>query len=148
MNVRAPSEWTVMPDQAGMRLDKFLAAAGRLGSRSKAASALERGKVYVNGEEATLGDAARALAAGDAVRLWSDRPGSARPHLRIGAGGDLDIACEDDRFIVVNKPPGILSVPLERNRGVPSVSDQLEERFRPYGKRRPLVVHRIDQDTS
>jgi 23S rRNA pseudouridine1911/1915/1917 synthase len=39
-------------------------------------------------------------------------------------------------------------VPLERNRGVPSISDQIEERFRSHGKRRPLVVHRIDQDTS
>ena len=42
--------------------------------------------------------------------------------------------------IVVNKPPGVLSVPLERNRGVPSVFDQLEDRFRSHGKRRPLVV--------
>ena len=48
----------------------------------------------------------------------------------------------------MNKPPGLLSVPLERNRGVPSVYDQIEERFRSHGKRRPLVVHRIDQDTS
>ena len=61
---------------------------------------------------------------------------------------DLDIAFEDDRLIAVNKPPGILSVPLERNPGVPSVFDQLEQRFRSHGKRRPLVVHRIDQDTS
>jgi 23S rRNA pseudouridine1911/1915/1917 synthase len=148
MNIRSPSEWTVSPDQAGIRLDKFLAAADRLGSRSKAASALERGKIYVNGQEATLADAARVLAAGDAVRLWTDRPGSARSRPRTGTSGDLDIVYEDDRLIVVNKPPGILSVPLERNRGVPSVFDQLEERFRPHGKRRPLVVHRIDQDTS
>ena len=39
-------------------------------------------------------------------------------------------------------------MPLERNPGIPSVYDQIEERFRPFGKMRPLVVHRIDQDTS
>ena len=148
MNGQAPNEWIVTPDEAGIRLDKYLAAPGRLGSRSKAASALERGKVYVNGEEATLADAARALAGGDIIRLWTDRPGTARFRPRTGVVGTLDIVYEDDRFIVVNKPPGILSVPLERNPGVPSVFDQLEERFRPRGKRRPLVVHRIDQDTS
>lgn len=142
------SEWTVTAAQAGVRLDKFLAATDRLGSRSKAAAALERGKVYVNGDEATLADAARALAAGDTVRIWADRPGSAKARPRTGTIGDLDIIFEDDRLIVVNKPPGLLSVPLERNRGVPSVYDQLEDRFRSHGKRRPLVVHRIDQDTS
>jgi 23S rRNA pseudouridine1911/1915/1917 synthase len=104
--------------------------------------------VYLNGAEATLADAARVLVSGDRVGIWTDRPGTARVRPRTGVIGDLDIVFEDDRLVVVNKPPGLLSVPLERNRGVPSVSDLLEERFRPHGKRRPLVVHRIDQDTS
>ncbi len=129
-------------------MDKYLAADGRLGSRSKAAAALERGKVYLNDREASLADAARVLGAGDAVRLWTDRPGSARARPRAGVVDDLAIVHEDDRLIVVDKPPGVLSVPLERNRGVPSVYDQLEQRFRSHGKRRPLPVHRIDQDTS
>lgn len=141
-------EWTVTPEQAGIRLDKYLAAGDRLGSRSRAASALERGKVYVNGVEASLADAARRLVSGDGIRIWTDRPGSARVRPRTGVVGELDVVFEDDRLIVVNKPPGMLSVPLERNPGVPSVYDQLEARFRPHGKRRPLVVHRIDQDTS
>ena len=34
-----------------MRLDKFLAETGRLGSRGKAVSALERGKIYLNDTE-------------------------------------------------------------------------------------------------
>ena len=142
------TDWTVTAAEAGLRLDKYLAASDRLGSRSKAASALERGKVYVNGGEVTLADAARVLATGDAVRIWTDRPGSAKARPRTGEIGDLEIVFEDDRLVVVNKPPGLLSVPLERNRGVPSVYDQLEDRFRSHGKLRPLVVHRIDQDTS
>lgn len=60
----------------------------------------------------------------------------------------LDIVYEDDWLIVVNKRAGFLSVPLERNPGVPSVFDFLVERFRSRGKKRPLVVHRIDQDSS
>ena len=142
------TEWTIGATDAGTRLDKFLAAADRLGSRGKAAAALERGKIYVNGEEALMRDASRALAEGDHVRFWVDRPGSAKSRPRIGVVGDLDVVYEDDRLIVVNKPAGLLSVPLERNPGIPSVYDQIEERFRPFGKMRPLVVHRIDQDTS
>ncbi len=142
------TEWTIGASDAGTRLDKFLAAADRLGSRGKAAAALERGKIYVNGEEALLRDASRALAEGDHIRFWVDRPGSAKSRPRVGIVGDLDVVYEDDRLIVVSKPAGLLSVPLERNPGIPSVYDQIEERFRPFGKMRPLVVHRIDQDTS
>jgi 23S rRNA pseudouridine1911/1915/1917 synthase len=139
-------EWTIAA--AGQRLDKFLAAAERLGSRSRAATALARGKVFVNGTEVGIADAARTLAAGDSVRVWMDRPGSARGTPRLKADADLDIVFEDDSLIVINKPPGLLSVPLERKSEQPSVFDLIEARLRSHGKRRPFVVHRIDQDTS
>jgi 23S rRNA pseudouridine1911/1915/1917 synthase len=141
-------EWTVGNDDAGLRLDKFLAAPGRLRSRAAAATALAKGKIYVNAIEAAVADAARRLLAGDVVRLWIDRPGSAKARPRIGRAGLLDVVYEDDDLIVVNKPSGLLSVPLERKPDVPSVYDLIEDRFRSHGKRRPLVVHRIDQETS
>lgn len=59
-----------------------------------------------------------------------------------------DILYEDKSFIVVNKPAGLLTVPLERRSGAPSAYDQLSNRLRSQGKRRPWVVHRIDRDTS
>jgi 23S rRNA pseudouridine1911/1915/1917 synthase len=61
---------------------------------------------------------------------------------------DIDVVYEDDSVVVVNKPPGLLSVPLERNPGVLSVLDRLEQRYRSHGKQRLFVVHRIDQDSS
>jgi 23S rRNA pseudouridine1911/1915/1917 synthase len=142
------SDWTVGNEDQGQRLDKFLAAASRLGSRARAVTALERGKVYVNGTEVALTEAARRLVTGDAVRLWMDRPGSAKARPRGGLVGDLDVIYEDELLIVVNKPAGILSVPLERKSDLVSVYEQIEDRFRSHGKRRPFVVHRIDQDTS
>ena len=51
-------------------------------------------------------------------------------------------------LIVLDKPAGLLAVPLERRGGAPSIYDQVTEHLRPHGKRRPLVVHRIDRDTS
>ena len=141
-------DWTVGPDQAGARLDKYLAAPERLGSRARAVAALERGKVFLNGREAGLGDAALRLSAGDKVRVWIDRPGSAKPRAGVTRVGDLEILFEDETLLVVNKPAGLLAVPLERKAAAPSVYEQLEDHFRSRGKRRPLVVHRIDRDTS
>lgn len=147
--VAAPGDhWTVARPEADLRLDKFLAAADRLTSRGRAFTALERGKVFVNGVEAGKGDAARRLAAGDVVRVWMDRPGSSKPATSGGKIRDLHIIYEDDALIVVNKPAGLLAVPLERRAEAPSVYDQIEAHFRSRGKRRPFVVHRIDRDTS
>lgn len=142
------SQWTIGTDDEGARLDKFLAAASRLGSRARAVAALERGKVYVNAAEVSLTEASRRLVSGDVVRVWMDRPGSAKARLRGGPVGDLDVIYEDELLIAVNKPAGILSVPLERKSESPSVYEQIEDRFRSHGKRHPFVVHRIDQDTS
>jgi 23S rRNA pseudouridine1911/1915/1917 synthase len=142
------SEWVVGADEAGVRLDKYLAAPGRLGSRAKAFAGLERGKVFLNGDEAGVADAARPLAAGQTVRVWMDRPGSAKARRTQTQIGDLHIVFEDEALLVVDKPAGLLSVPLERKSDAPSVYEQIEDHFRPFGKRRPFVVHRIDQDTS
>lgn len=144
---RGPT-WLVGEDSVGTRLDKFLAATGRLGSRAKAMAAIERGKVYLNGTEAAASHASRHLALGDELQLWTDRPGSAKPRPRLGQRGRLEIVYEDEALLVVNKPPGLLSVPLERNPGVPSIHDLIRERFRSHRKQRPFVVHRIDQETS
>src|SRR3954469_16672143 len=144
------SEWTVQYDEAGVRLDKYLAAAGGLGSRARATTAIERGKVFVNEREATLADGAARLAAADVVRVWMDRPGSARRRASLGDRRDLPIVFEDEHLIVINKPPGVLAVPLpiRRRENARSVFDDLKEYLRTRGRRRPFVVHRIDRDTS
>jgi 23S rRNA pseudouridine1911/1915/1917 synthase len=148
-SVVANTYWTVEQGSSGERLDKFLAAASRVGSRGRAADALARGRIFVNDQEATLTDAARRLIAGDRVRFWPDRPGSAsRKTPRAARRGELPIIYEDDALIVVNKPPGLLAVPLERKEDATSVQDELVLHLRSKGKRRPLVVHRIDRDTS
>ena len=144
-----PDVWTVGADGVDVRLDKFLADPLRLGSRGHAVRALERGKVVVNEADVTRGDAGRRLSAGDRVRIWIDRPGSARRRAAGAARPEApQILYDDDAVIVVNKPPGLLTVPLASRREAPSVHAYLVEYLRSRGKRRPLVVHRIDRDTS
>lgn len=141
-------DWIVPPGEAGQRLDKFLAAADRLRSRSRAFAALERGRIFINGREAAAQDAPLPVRAGDRIRVWLDRPGSAKVVRAPRTPTGLDIVFEDDALVVVNKPAGLLSVPLERKSDAVSVFDLVEAYLRPFGRRRPLVVHRIDQDTS
>jgi 23S rRNA pseudouridine1911/1915/1917 synthase len=140
--------FTVGAAEAGLRLDKFLAAPDRLGSRSRAASALERGKVFVSDVEVSAADAAKRLSAGERVRVWMDRPGSSRRRPAAHRTGELDILYEDDDLIAVNKPPGLLTVPLERKADAESVFEQIDRHLRSHRTRRPFIVHRIDRDTS
>src|SRR6266536_2664177 len=110
------SQWIVGPDEAGVRLDKYLAAAGRVGSHARAVTAIERGKVFVNDREAEQADAGARLAAGDLIRVWMDRPGSAKRRASLGDARDLPIVFEDEQLIVLNKPAGVLAVPLPLRR--------------------------------
>ena len=140
--------WTVTETDAGARLDKFLADPSRLTSRGRAADAIAKRKVFVNGTEVEVASAAGRLSVGDRVRVWMDRPGSARAAPRRAPGEALRIVYEDEELLVADKPPGLLTVPLPRRQDEPSLADLIELHFRSRGKRRPRVVHRIDRDTS
>jgi 23S rRNA pseudouridine1911/1915/1917 synthase len=144
----ADTEWTAGADASATRLDKFLAARERLGSRARAVTAIARGKVFVNGVEAGADAAGTRLHAGDVVRVWMDRPGTAKRRPAIGPSRDLRIIYEDDALLVLNKPAGLLVVPLERRSDAPSVYEEIKDHLRTRGQRRPFVVHRIDRDTS
>ena len=144
----AKLDWIVKEAEAGQVLDKYLGTPERLGSRSRAAKARESGKVFVNGAEAGADHVSVRLKAGDAVRVWEDRPGSATRRSAPFNAGPLRVLYEDAHLLVLNKPAGLLAVPLERRGAEVSIFDQVEDHMRSHGKRRPLVVHRIDRDTS
>ena len=58
--------------------------------------------------------------------------------------GQLRIVHEDREFVVVDKPSGMLSVPGKD--GLPSLQDIMRERY-PEAEG-PMIVHRLDMDTS
>jgi 23S rRNA pseudouridine1911/1915/1917 synthase len=61
---------------------------------------------------------------------------------------DLVIVYEDDAIVVVDKPAGLLTVPLARREHASSVATLIEERYRSHRSRRVFPVHRLDRDTS
>lgn len=139
--------WTVPPEAAGARLDKWLADASRLASRAKALDALRKGRVFLDEVEQTVADAGRRLAAGQAVRLWMDRPGSAsRRGARKMRG--IEILFEDGALLVADKPAGLPTVPVPDRPEDPSLVSLVAEHWRSHGGVEPRVVHRIDGDTS
>ena len=144
------SQWTVGPDEAGARLDKFLASPDRLGSRGRATAALERGKVFLNGDEATPSQGAARLTEGDTVRVWMDRPGSAKrtsAATSIRGAKNLQIVYEDESWWSSTSrracSPCRSSGERTRRRSMNCSRSTCGRR-----KRRPFVVHRIDRDTS
>ena len=139
--------WTVRPAEAGARLDKYLAAPARLTSRGKASDALARGQVFVNDGEVSADDAATAVKAGDRVRVWRDRPGSAKRRSVSRDAGLLRLVYEDEALAVIDKPPGLLSVPLAGDPG-DSVASLLPRCWKGPRHAAAFVVHRLDRDTS
>ena len=144
-------EWVVAADAAGMRLDLWLARHAGAGSRSRAAAWLERGKVFLDGQAAGPGDAARRLTPGLRVGVWMDRPGSARAADREARDRRhlLRIVAEDAAFLVADKPAGLIVEPLP-GRGGEEVTllDLLRQHLRHEPRAELHVVHRIDRDTS
>lgn len=141
--------WQVSGEESGVRLDKWLAAAERLGSRARAFAAIERGKVFVNDEEQTAAKAGRRLQAGERVRLWMDRPGSAKLRAFTDRHVDgLHIVYEDDALLVINKPPGLLTVNLPAQPDEPSLVKLAAAYLKKQHKPAPQIIHRLDRDTS
>jgi 23S rRNA pseudouridine1911/1915/1917 synthase len=137
----------VEPEAAGWRLDRWLAEPARLGSRRRAREALARGQILIDATNLSAEDGARRLQGGEQVRLWIDKPGSASQPIRRPTG-PLAIVYEDEDLIVVDKPAGLLSVPLDEQPDAPSVASLVDAYWRSRGKRRALAVHRLDRDTT
>ncbi len=135
----------VSKDEAGMRLDAYIAAVSDL-SRSAAARLIESSSVTVNGK---LAEKKRAIAEGDVVEITLPDPEEceAQPE-----DIPLDVVYEDDDIIVINKPEGMVVHPAPGNYSGTLVNALL---FRCRdslsgigGVMRPGIVHRIDKDTS
>ena len=139
-------EWTVGSGEVGLRLDKYLASPDRAGSRPKAAAALERGKVFVNDREMTLADAAARVAAGDVVRLWMDRPGSAKRRSSLGADRDLPVVYEDEDSVVFDFAGTLINL-LERSAAISLVEPETVA-DRSAGSRFMLSIWVDDVDSS
>lgn len=132
-------------EQAGERLDSFLAAAAEM-TRSAAAKAIEGGAVLVNGAPAQK---KYAVKEGDEIFYEQPEP---EEYDVLPENIPLDIVYEDDMIIVINKPSGMVVHPAPGNYSGTLVNALLyhckDSLSGVGGVMRPGIVHRIDKDTS
>lgn len=142
------SEFIVSAEDAGQRLDRFLASQLPALSRSKIQSLMEEGRVRVDG---VARKASHRIESGESVSIEIPPP----PPAGVAAESiPLEILYEDDDLAVINKPAGMVVHPgagadsgtmvgalLHRFGGSPGLSSV-------GGPLRPGIVHRLDKGTS
>lgn len=138
-------ELVVPNEQAGERLDRYLAAALPQFSRSRLQNLIRSGDVQLRGQAARTRETVRA---GDVVRLTEP------PLEEIEAQAEeipLEILFEDADLLVLNKPPGLVVHPGAGNPTHTLVNALLHHCTSLSGiggKQRPGIVHRLDKETS
>jgi len=136
-------------DPRGLRLDRFIAGNLCLLSRSQIKA---RGlDARVNGKAVRI---SRIVKNGDKIELsWNE----AEPVKLIPENIPLDIIFENNRAVVINKPPGMVVHPGAGNRQGTLANALYHRRLELYhltDKKacaeglRPGIVHRLDKDTS
>jgi len=135
----------VASDEAGQRLDVFLARRLASLTRSQLEKLIKAGQVLVNGRPAKPGHRAE-----PGERVEVEVP-EAPPALPRPEAIPLDIVWEDDHLLVVNKPPGLVVHPGPgRTEGtlVNALLAHTRSLAAGRGPLRPGIVHRLDRDTS
>ncbi|MBI3649500.1 MAG: RluA family pseudouridine synthase [Acidobacteria bacterium] len=136
---------TTTNDDAGKRLDAFLASQLRDLSRTRLQRAIEDGEVLIN-ERAVK--PSYKLRAGDQIEIDLPEP---PPVALLAEPLALDIVYEDEDLIVVDKPAGMIVHPgagIESGTLANALVYHFNELSGSAGRIRPGIVHRIDKDTS
>jgi len=136
--MKAGLELTVPAASAGRRLDVWLAEAAQAGSRALVQQAIDDGRVLVDGRLRPKGFR---LSGGE--RVSADLASQRAPRAPIAA--EPGITFEDESLLVVEKPPGVVVHPAPGHRAQ-TLIEFLSDRA--GGAWEPLVVHRLDKDTS
>ncbi len=139
-----PLVLVVAEDQAGDRIDRFLAAALPDISRSYAQQLIADGHVRLN---AKATKPSTVLEAGDSVTITLPLPQATD---LIAEPIPLVIRYEDDDLLVVDKPAGMVVHPAPGHASGTLVNALLYHypNIAISGDLRPGIVHRIDRDTS
>jgi 23S rRNA pseudouridine1911/1915/1917 synthase len=142
---------SVVAEDAGKRLDQFLAARLDNVSRARVQQLISEKKVMVNEAPAK---ASLKLRGGESITILGE---AERPPLKaIAEEIPLDIVYEDDDLAVINKPAGMMvhagagASDDARNRGtlVNALLHHLASLSGVGGELRPGIVHRLDKETS
>lgn len=132
-------KYTVPIEEAGRRLDQFVATQLPDVSRAYIQKLLAQGKITVNGDQEKAG---YKLKAEDEIAVDYDTSENIIPAI------DLPIIYEDDDCVVINKPAGVLTHALSVHGNEPSVASFIRTKVQGIDGERAGIVHRLDRATS
>ena len=140
-----PTEFAVKARMTGKRIDAYLSSRYPDFSRSVIQKVIDADAVLINGAPTK---ASYKVREGDVVTVWL-------PELSDDAFNPEDIPIgivyEDDAFVVVNKPPGLVTHPAKGHWSgtlVNALQFHFDKLSTVGGENRPGIVHRLDRDTS
>ncbi len=137
----------VGPDEAGERLDSFLARRDKRFSRNRFKALIKDGQVNVGGR--TLSEPNYRVNAGDVIAFTVPELRDPTPQPEAIA---LNVVFEDADLIVIDKPAGLVVHPAAGNWTGTLVNALLyhcgDSLSGIGGVRRPGIVHRLDKETS
>jgi len=140
-------ELTVAPEDAGARLDRWLAASVPYLSRARLQALIREGAVTSG--RATIGDGNFRVKPGEIYRLVVPQT---EPSEVMGEQMDLTVVYEDGDVIVIDKPAGLVVHPAAGHASGTLVNALVahcgESLSGIGGVKRPGIVHRLDKDTS
>lgn len=136
-------ELEVGTEAAGTRLDRFLAEP--LGSRARAQSLIDRGRVRVDGKPRPKRHVVRP---GERISIEPDEIDEAAAD-GAAAGAPFAVRWEDDSLLIVDKPAGVVVHPA-RGHATGTLAQALAVHGAGGGEEpwRAGIVHRLDRDTS
>jgi 23S rRNA pseudouridine1911/1915/1917 synthase len=135
----------VAADEAGVRIDRYLAGVLAGQSRSQIQRLIKEGKVQI-GEQPVRSN--RLVHAGETIVVEIPEPVSASLQ---GEALDLHIVYQDSDVIVVDKPAGMVVHPAAGHAQgtlVNALLHQVSDLSGIGGELRPGIVHRLDRGTS
>ena len=137
--------FTVSTEDVGRRLDSYLAAQFPELSRTRIQQLIDAGRVRVGKLPPRR---SQAVAAGDEIQI------DVQPREPLAAQAEeipLELLYEDDDFVVVNKPAGMVvhaGAGITRGTMVNALLHRLGTLATAGGEVRPGIVHRLDRGTS
>ncbi|MCI5049387.1 MAG: RluA family pseudouridine synthase [Rickettsiales bacterium] len=145
--MNAPSHHIVSPDQAGTRLDKWLAQELPAFSRSRIQQLIDEGHI-TSSDYPKITSSMKVQANTRFTVTIPEVVELALEPIKM----DLDIIFEDEHLLVINKPAGLTVHPSDSSNEPTLVHGLLahcpDSLSGIGGVARPGIVHRIDKDTS
>jgi 23S rRNA pseudouridine1911/1915/1917 synthase len=140
-----PTACTIDDMQPITLLDRLLATYPSA-KRQTLKRMVEAGRVRVNGHRAAR--LKQVVAAHDQVEV-ADRPAQPAPKpAHVPDSRSLDVVYEDDDLLVVNKPPGLLTSTVPRERRPTLLALVREQVARKQPRAVVGLIHRLDRDAS